>query len=306
MARKKRLNLRRFVDRGRREGALLREVGVPPPGSEGPPREQLEQMLREAEAKVEGRPALWEREYTAMSIRTALRSADDHEDPREVRRRCEAVAAVLDELDAEEFGPLQARLSNGEYTPEDFRRDLAERPPYECDAFAKRLMGVDTIPSARRPLERDMVHYLASHMNVVFELTERVTSEDVFFDLGAGLGLVPLYLAWLGAVPCRAIEYEPVYCEVLSQQARRFNLERLDVINADARDADYTEGTAFYLYDSFRGEILTAVLDKIRIVAQNHPIRFFSRGTCTKVLRACDWLREVEALPSDMVVFHSS
>ena len=293
------------MDRGRREGALLREVGVPPPGSEGPPREQLEQMLVEAEAKIEGEPELWEREYTAMTIRTALRSAEDHDDPDEVRRRCAAVAKVLDALDAAEFGPLQEKLSAGAYTPDDFRRDLAARPPYECDAFAKRLMGVDAIPDAQRPLERDMVHYLASHMNVVFELAERVTPDDVFFDLGAGLGLVPLYLAWLSGVPCRAVEYEPVYCEVLAERAERFNLAGLQVVNADARHADYQEGTAFYLYDSFRGVILTEVLDKIREVAEDHPIRFYSRGTCTKVLRGCDWLREAESLPSDMVVFES-
>jgi SAM-dependent methyltransferase len=104
---------------------------------------------------------------------------------------------------------------------------------------------------------------------------------DVFVDLGAGLGKVVAAAKKTGAV-ARGIEIQPE----LAARARALGI---DVVCADARDADLDDGTVFYLYVPFTGAVLEAVMKRLHAVAKKHPIRI-----CTLSLdleRTASWLK---------------
>ncbi|MGO4780788.1 hypothetical protein AB4084_35450, partial [Lysobacter sp. 2RAB21] len=73
-------------------------------------------------------------------------------------------------------------------------------------------------------------------------------------------------------------------------------------IQADARAADLSQATVFYLYTPFTGGVLGEMLERIREQAQRRDIRLCSLGPCTQVLAAQHWLRAIDAeLHSDRI-----
>jgi SAM-dependent methyltransferase len=113
---------------------------------------------------------------------------------------------------------------------------------------------------------------------------------DVFFDLGSGLGQVPLLVNLLAGVDAKGIEFEPAYCEHAKRYAEELKLPRVEFIQADARDADYTAGTVFFLYTPFEGGILATVLERLRDEA-GWDIRVFTYGPCTATVAEAGWLK---------------
>ena len=71
---------------------------------------------------------------------------------------------------------------------------------------------------------------------------------------------------------------------------QELNLSEVDFINVDAREAEYADGTVFFLYTPFEGKMLLEVLGRLKEEAQ----------------RADDWRLHVRAvhsggLPSGLV-----
>ncbi|HEY6941484.1 MAG TPA: hypothetical protein VI238_08445 [Dokdonella sp.] len=67
-------------------------------------------------------------------------------------------------------------------------------------------------------------------------------------------------------------------------------LDRVAFFEQDARVADLSTGTVFYLYTPFGGPILRAVLDALRAQASQRPIRVCSYGPCTSAIGGEAWL----------------
>lgn len=154
----------------------------------------------------------------------------------------------------------------------------------------------------------EMVFYQPTPARHVFELIRRLQlrEHDVLIDLGAGLGHVPLSVA--ACTPARGIgiELEAAYVAIAQGSARSLNLERARIIQADARAADLSEGTVFYLYTPFTGSILRGVLDRLRDLAQTRPIRVCTLGPCTATVAAEAWLRAQAPLRRDRVAIFDS
>jgi hypothetical protein len=70
-------------------------------------------------------------------------------------------------------------------------------------------------------------------------------------------------------------------------------LSQVEFIHQDARDADYTDGTIFYLYTPFTGGILQAVLGPLEAEAHKRPIKVCAYGPCSRQLSAASWLRRL-------------
>jgi hypothetical protein len=77
------------------------------------------------------------------------------------------------------------------------------------------------------------------------------------------------------------------------------NLANVTFIQQDARDADYSFGTVFYLYTPFTGTILRSVLDSLRSEAANREIQVCTFGPCTPTVAKEEWLDVVGALRTD-------
>jgi hypothetical protein len=157
-------------------------------------------------------------------------------------------------------------------------------------------------------LAAGMVFYQPTPARHVFDLIERLQLErqDVLIDLGSGLGHVPLLAAICTEARCIGIEQEAVYVDGARRSAEALKLANAMFIRQDARAADLSGGTVFYLYTPFTGTILRTVLDALQREAAGRQIRICSYGPCTSILAGERWL-ESRPLPANdrIAIFRS-
>src|SRR5882757_2512328 len=115
-------------------------------------------------------------------------------------------------------------------------------------------------------LESEMVAYQPTPARHIFDLIARtaLTERDCLIDLGSGLGHVALMVSICTKANCTGIELEPSYVDCARKAARSLNLKNVSFIQGDARAANLSDGTVFYLYTPFSGAILRDVLNLLR------------------------------------------
>jgi len=157
-------------------------------------------------------------------------------------------------------------------------------------------------------LADDMVFYQPTPARHIFDLIRRagLTERDVLVDLGSGLGHVPLLTSICTRARSIGIEREAVYVDCARRSAATLNLSNATFIQQDARDADFSFGTVFYLYTPFTGAILRTVLDALRREAIGRDIRLATYGPCTAIVAEEPWLDVVGPLePGRLALFRS-
>jgi hypothetical protein len=133
-----------------------------------------------------------------------------------------------------------------------------------------------------------------------------LSQEDVFVDLGSGLGHVPVLVSMLTGARSLGIEVEAAYVASAQQCAQSLRLSRVHFIARDARIADLSAGSVFYLYSPFTGSILTEVLNRLRIESRHRSIRICSLGPCTRAVANEAWLKaSAPPDPQRIAVFSS-
>jgi len=157
-------------------------------------------------------------------------------------------------------------------------------------------------------LEPEMVFYQPTPARHIFHLIglTALTANDVLVDFGSGLGHVPLLVSICTHASSIGIELETSYVERARQCAERLNVKRVAFLHQDAREADLSEGTVFYLYTPFSGSILRRVLDRLRQEAVTRRIRICTYGPCTSVVAEEPWLEATAKPETDRIVVFSS
>ena len=163
------------------------------------------------------------------------------------------------------------------------------------DELAGGILRLDPPDDMAIEVAPEMVSYQPTPARVIFDLIERLglTARDVLVDLGSGLGHVPLLAAICTSASCTGIELEAAYVECARRGARALNLARATFVQQDARAADLTSGTVFYLYTPFTGTVLRAVLDSLRREAATREIRVCAFGPCVQAVAMESWLEAV-------------
>jgi hypothetical protein len=222
-----------------------------------------------------------------------------------LRQRAERVLRRLEETDDTLFQRLGAGIRAGRYTGlalkalvEAYVGRASGGPQHDAagydslDLFINRLLRIQAVPEETKAREPEMVYYQKTPARIIFELVERaqLTPEDVFYDLGSGLGHVPMLVHLLSGAAARGVEFEPAYCDYARRRAADLSLSRVTFIHADARAADYSAGSVFFMYTPFEGGILQAVLQKLREEARTRKIRLFTYGPCTLEVSRQAWL----------------
>lgn len=168
-------------------------------------------------------------------------------------------------------------------TAEDLLSRLVALPPRARDSELERLLGIAEAGELSHPPGPELIGYhpsgLAPVMRAVIEAP--LTEEDVFIDLGAGLGKVAALARIVSGARVRGIE---VQASLLSMAAR---VDGVELINADVREAELEEGTVFFLYNPFTGNALEQVLGRLHEVARRHAIVVCALGL---PLGQRDWL----------------
>jgi predicted RNA methylase len=114
--------------------------------------------------------------------------------------------------------------------------------------------------------------------------------QDCFVDIGSGLGLVAMLVNMLTGVPTIGVEYDPAYCSYAQARALEFGLKDVSFVNIDARQADFSHGSIFYLFTPFIDEIFDTVMNKLRVLAKRKAFYVCSYGTCNLELAQLPWL----------------
>ena len=164
-------------------------------------------------------------------------------------------------------------------------------------------------PSAEpAELPPEMVPYQPTPARHIFDLIDRaaLTDRDVLVDLGSGLGRVPLLVAICSGAHSVGFELQEAYVDVARRSARELGLTNVTFVRQDARAADLSAGTLFYLYTPFTGAVLRAVLASLRREATQREIRIGTYGPCTAVVAEEEWLESAEEPQTNRVAVFDS
>lgn len=220
----------------------------------------------------------------------------------------EALKRTLEVEDGRMFQQLRANIRAGGYRGADFKQmiweyvgDKARNIPAEAgyselDLFIHELLFPTPPPQEILVREPEMVGYQPTPAHIVFELSEKAqfTPDDLFYDLGAGLGQVAFLVHLLSGVAVRGVEVEPAFCQFARACAADLHLTGVSFLQADARQVDYSEGTVFFMYTPFTGKMLQDVLDQLHQISPGQNIQLFTYGPCTPTVAKQTWLECLE------------
>jgi hypothetical protein len=233
-----------------------------------------------------------------------LRNTGENSELKSLKHRAEKIKAELEAIDINLFHKLRTDLKTQGYTGAEFKNlvneyvDLTNNGCHNeagydnLDLFINNLLPLQAMPGQTRDLEPEMVYYQKTPARIVFELARQIhfTEGDVFFDLGSGLGQAAMLVNLLSGVTVKGIEFEPAFCAYATQCAAALNLANITFINTDARKADYTGGTVFFMFTPFKGQIMLDVLAALQKESLRRKITIITYGPCTAQVASQSWL----------------
>ena len=227
----------------------------------------------------------------------------------ESRRRAKARYARLESANSRLYESIRQEIQQG-IVPAILLETSGNPQPDGYDYLDELLIGILQFPEPAGilPLESEMVFYQPTPARHIFDLIHRtsLTDRDVLVDLGSGLGHVPLLASICTRARAIGIELDPAYVSCARHSAQHLNLTRAEFIHQDARHADLSTGTVFYLYTPFTGSILRTVLDSLKREATRRPIRIATFGPCTPTVAQELWLDSIPPYaPTSIALFRS-
>jgi len=226
-----------------------------------------------------------------------------------LKQHAERIKHELEDLDDKLFRRLRKEIRKAEgmattiigmidkyVGPHSYGRRQNGEIGYDClDTFINGLLHPRPLPLETGTREPGMVYFQKTPARIILEMVEKahLTEEDVFYDLGSGLGQVPILVNLISGTTTKGIEFEPAYCDYARACTADLNLSRVEFIQADARAADYSTGTVYFMYSPFEGKMLEEVLEKLQRESKRR-IRLFTFGPCTPQVSRQNWLKCVE------------
>jgi hypothetical protein len=225
-----------------------------------------------------------------------------------LKERAELLESRMEAVDERLFHTLREVIRSGTVRGLALRRQfeacagcgrpnrVQNRDTYDSlDALVSGALFAGAAPGEPAPPGPEMVPYQPTPARIVFELVDMASfrAHDVLYDLGSGLGQVVILANLLSAVRAKGVEVDPAYWAYARRCAHGLGLSRVSFVLSDARQADYGDGTAFFLYTPFEGNMLQQVLDRLEGEAETRTIRVYTYGPCTYVVSRQDWLRPV-------------
>jgi len=222
-----------------------------------------------------------------------------------LQERAKVLRMRLEAVNRELYGSVRSDIVRGgeprallqwleDVASEDERRGVL--PGLGFDSRDELVSGVLQVPAPGDPnleLSMEMVPYQPTPVRHILDLIAAagVAEDDVFVDLGSGLGHVPLLVSLVTGARSVGVEVEAAYVASAQGCAESLRLGRVQFIAQDARDADLSQGSVFYLYSPFKGSILDEVLEALRRESLRRAIKICSLGPCTERVSSERWLK---------------
>lgn len=183
--------------------------------------------------------------------------------------------------------------------------DALARVPYrERDLWLDELLGLPELPADMPGLPRGTVPYVPCGVDAIVHAVRGapLRPDDVFVDLGAGLGRPALCAHLLSGARVYGIELQPHLVELARATAARLGIDQATFLVGDAAALDLPEGTVFFIYSSFNGEALERVLARLEPIAARRTIVICAVGFDLPVL---PWLRARRSESSELMFYDS-
>jgi hypothetical protein len=207
---------------------------------------------------------------------------------------------------------MRGRLAVASPDPAVFRAAITAVPPRERDAWLDAALGIDGVADDGPDLPSGCVPYLPCAVETLLRMIDvaAITADDVFVDVGAGVGRAAALVHLVTGAPAVGVEVQPHLARAARDLAGRIPSARLAVIEGDAaRSIDHVPacdgavrgpeararfpwsvGTVFFFYCPFGGERLRRVLGDLEAVAAARPLRV----CCVDLpLPPCPWLTTI-------------
>jgi hypothetical protein len=237
-----------------------------------------------------------------------------------LHQRAKALRIRLEAANAELYQSVRSDIVRGGQPRallqwlEDSASDNEPRSPLPGLGFDYRdelLSGVLQLPEPSEPNLQpspEMVPYQPTPVRHILHLiaAAMLAEDDVFVDLGSGLGHVPLLVSMITGAQSLGVEMQAAYVVSARECAQNLQLSRVLFIARDARDADLSRGTVFYLYSPFKGSILADVLGALRRESMHRSIKICSLGPCTHRVSDETWLKTSELCDTGSITVFSS
>jgi SAM-dependent methyltransferase len=202
---------------------------------------------------------------------------------------------------------LRGSLIRNGPSPAAFRAALSGIRAEDRDTWLDLLWDIDELPEDDPLLPPGCVPYLPCPVATVLEAVRQaaVTSNDVFVDVGAGLGRAVVLTHLLTGAGGIGLEIQPELVRAARGRAAWLNLSRVRMVEGDAVDLirRITIGTVFFLYCPFGQDRLQHVLDDLEHIARTRPIR-----VCCVGFPPLDrpWLAPVPSTSVEVAVYRST
>jgi hypothetical protein len=221
-----------------------------------------------------------------------------------IERRVQAIRTKLEAANSEWYESVRCAIRQGAArhsllqwieAPTGHRGTGRPWPGLGYDCLDELVSGILQLPEPSEAVQAgpEMVFYQPTPVRHILELIKvsAIAEDDVLVDLGSGLGHVPLLAAMLTGARGAGIEVEAGYVRSARECARSLCLSRVMFVQEDARTADLSGGTVFYLYTPFTGAMLARVLERLGEEAARRPIRIGTLGPCTWAVAREPWLQ---------------
>lgn len=167
------------------------------------------------------------------------------------------------------------------------------------DEFWDRRLGVRTFgfrPATGSEASPDwQLHYTPAPYSGIFYALQHagLNRDDVFTDLGSGMGRVVFAASWLGAAKAQGVEILPDLCEIADRNRQRSHIAKRDIsfINGNARDVDIASTTLLFIFHSFGADTLEIVLRQFERTRSPRLRIIYMNPVYNDMLKSKAWLK---------------
>ena len=167
------------------------------------------------------------------------------------------------------------------------------------DSLVDTAIGINEPESAKSSMweHEEQLTYMGTPYRNIGALVNSIDpdSDDIIYDLGSGMGRVPLYGAAVTEAEFHGIEFEENRVEKSREAAQDLGLENVEFTSGDVKKADFSDADTLYLFNPFNEETMESVIDDIREISKsNSDLQIVSAGPCNDDFENRNWLEHVE------------
>ena len=189
-------------------------------------------------------------------------------------------------------------------TPELFRERLLQVPTLDRDAWVDVVLGLDELPDDGPELPSGCVPYLPCAVDVLLRIAARipVRPDDLFVDIGSGVGRAAVVMHLLTAMVVRGIEVQSGHVRAARNLVAGLGLSKVTFVQGDAVDLveEWASATVFFLYCPFSGERLARFLQKVEMSIRDRDVYICAVDL---PLPACSWLERLAPDEGDLQLY---